>query len=168
MHFSLKIVRAAERIGKNLKQVARELGVSYSTLRSWTDEQSSRTPGVMRAIELAKILRVDVVWLFSDADWPPAPYTDPPLSPITPWPPNGLSWQELQAAVWAFIYQRELDRFWANSGPRVKLMEGDRELRDVRPDRFLCMVDSPSAIQDAIHAIQLAAADQSNSKRSRK
>ena len=141
----------------DLRQLAEKAGISYNTLAGYTKRASSRVPGAARAIRLAHALGVSVEWLLdSSQGMPPPVRREAPPFPVYPWPPDGITWEEIQLAVAAYAYQKAIDRFYEITGGRGRLQTGREEIRAIRPDHFQGMEDSPLAILDHLRALQRA------------
>jgi len=104
MLFREKVVAIAKDRGLNLKEVARQAGIPYSSLRSYVQPDATGEPTASKALALAKVLGVSVEWLFDpEQDLPAPPYSTPPAIPIYPWPPEGITWEEVRYAIASYI-----------------------------------------------------------------
>jgi len=105
MVFREKLVRMAKSRGWDLKWIAHCAEIPYNSLRRYAREGSTAAPDAPKGIRLAKMLGVPVEWLFDDDQgWPPPPpWQKGPPFPIYPWPPHGISWAEVQYAIWEFL-----------------------------------------------------------------
>ena len=111
MDFGKKIAALAELRGIPMKQIATTAGVAYGTLRSYTRSGSERVPSATVGIALAKALDVPTEWLFDDeCELPPPPRLGGPPGPIYPWPPDGITWDQVRIAITRYILDLYMSR----------------------------------------------------------
>lgn len=114
-----KILAVAKQRGMGLKTLSSEAGLPYNTLRGYTRPGSRRLPSAAKGVVLAKALDVPTDWLFDDSQGLPAPpRLDPPPFIIRPWPPNLISWGDLQTALAGYL----LDRYIASLNRQRELL----------------------------------------------
>ena len=107
MTLAEKIKRVAQYRRTDLKRVASDAGIPYNTLRGYVQAASTRIPTAPAGIALAKALDVSFLWLFGPSEtWPPPLYQEPPPITIAPWPPSGISWEELALAIRLYVGER--------------------------------------------------------------
>lgn len=123
-----KIITVAKERRLDLVEIARRAGIPYGTLKNYTKQASPGTPSAPVGIAIAKALNVAVEWLFDDSRGLPAPpYHEPPPFAITPWPPDGITWAELRAAVRLYIQERS-QRYIDEVNARLEAEGSDEKL----------------------------------------
>ena len=142
MRLGEKIVEVARHRGLNLRQVAEKAGIPYDTLRGYTKKTGNRVPSAPDGINLAKALSVPTDWLYDDLQGPAIPpRLAPPPFRIAPWPPDGITWDEVMIAIARYIldlHTAHLPRTEAKM-PTAKVLEQLFEwLKDpsVRPEGY--------------------------------
>jgi lambda repressor-like predicted transcriptional regulator len=87
--------------GWSVTELARKAELSQSA----TDRLKKRIPKTARiALRLAHALDVPPEWLYDDSKgWPPPKNCELPIFSITPWPPYGITWQEVQYAIATYV-----------------------------------------------------------------
>lgn len=105
MLFREKVLALAKERRLDLKEIAVLAHIPYSTLRNYLSDDGRGAPSAPKGISLAGVLRVPVEWLFDDRKgWPPPPaWQSAPPIPIYPWPPDGITWYEVQRAIWEYL-----------------------------------------------------------------
>lgn len=89
---------------KNAAALSRSVGLHESAISNAVN--SGKMPGVDKAIKIARAFGVPTDWLFDDSkDFPPPRMEMPPVS-IMPWPPHGISWQEVADAINNYVAER--------------------------------------------------------------
>jgi len=102
-----KVLAVLRKDGLDGKRVAKAAGIPYNTLRGYIKPHSQRLPTAPKGLALAKALGVSPVWLFDDSQGlPPVPYRESPPGAINPWPPDGITWEEVKAAVHLYVKKR--------------------------------------------------------------
>lgn len=131
MKLESKIRRLMQRDGwRSLRSVAVKAGVDDSTLDRVVRRGGSIS--VDKAIQVARVLDVPVEWLFDDNhDWPPPAVFEPPPIAIHPWPPLGISWEEVKLAIAEYVAVRAAHEYLD------ELEEVEDEVEDMRRRRVL-------------------------------
>jgi len=142
MTFQDKVRRLATERGHDLKWLAHCAEIPYTSLRRYLRAGTSQRPPAPQGLLLAQVLEVSAEWLFDDdLDWPPPPaWAKGPPFPIYPWPPEGITWSDVQYAIWAFL----ADSY--RSGVRGR---SDAEATGLRREAPTAIVPAPGESDDA-------------------
>lgn len=95
----------------DVAELSRRTGINSNTVRNYVKPSLHRVPTAPNGVAIANALEVDPAWLFDDRrGWPPPRCGPPPFS-IYPWPPDGLTWEDVQTAVAAYAIEKCLKHF---------------------------------------------------------
>jgi len=136
MRLGEKILRLAKEQGLTLRAISRDSHVPYNTLRAYTRPNSLTVPTAPTGLALARSLRVPCEWLFDDEQsWPPPALIAGPPFPISPWPPDEITWDEVRVALMSYMldkYKRSLggeSRGGDTSDHITKMIQGEKDRR---------------------------------------
>lgn len=115
MELHEKILQLAEERHIGLMKLAEMAEIPYTTFKRQLSPGSTALPDARQGIALAKALGVSVEWLFdATAGFPAVPYHSPPPHRIAPWPPEIITWEQLQIGALSIAIletERKLKRY---------------------------------------------------------